>query len=279
MPSYQIQEIREGNRELQPEESENLSIGMVVIPTDNLVFTLDFWRIEQEGVVGIFGGQNHMLLDGVLRDEGSFQPVRAARGQLPGGVLGPAEIVFDRYLNFQPRTIEGYDFSIDWGIDTNSAGSFDIKLSAARLLTFDQQAGPLQQILIDAGEPAQNVGDLVQQEFRPKWRATLLANWYMGQWGAGMSAGYVGEVYDIQTTADGDTAAPGTPLPVDDYIRVNVHGDYRFETSGTLETRLRIGIRNLFDEEPPLADEAFGYEGSLHSWMGQYVYADVNIRF
>ena len=278
VPSYQIQEIREGNRELQPEESENISIGMVVIPTDSLVFTLDFWRIEQEGVVGIFGGQNHMLLDGVLREEGGSNPF-VQREQLPGGVLGPAEIVFDRYLNFQPRTIEGYDFSIDYSFDTSSAGSFDIKLSAARLLTFDQQAGPLQQILIDAGEPAQNVGDLVQQEFRPKWRATLLANWFMGKWGAGLSAGYVGEVYDIQTTADGDTAAPGTPLPVDDYLRVNVHGDYRFETSGNLETRLRIGIRNLFDEEPPLADEAFGYEGALHSWMGQYVYADVNIRF
>ena len=32
VPSYQIQEIREGNRELKPEESENLSIGMVVTP-------------------------------------------------------------------------------------------------------------------------------------------------------------------------------------------------------------------------------------------------------
>ena len=218
-----------------------------------------------------------MLLDGVLRDEGSFNPF-VQREQLPGGQLGPAEIVFDRYLNFQPRTIEGYDFSIDYGFETG-IGFFDIKLSAARLLTFDQQAGPLQQILIDAGEPAQNVGDLVQQEFRPKWRATLLANWSHNQWGAGLSVGYVGEVYDIQTTADSDTAAPGTPLPVDSYTRVNIHGDYLFQSSGSLETRFRVGIRNLFDEEPPLADEAFGYEGSLHSWMGQYIYADVNLRF
>ena len=278
IPSYQIQEIRIGNRQLEPEESENTSFGFVLTPTDGLVFTLDFWQIKQDGVVGIFGGQNHVLLDDVLRDMGSSNPAVQREVLPPGGGLGMVEIVFDRYLNFQPRTIEGYDFSINYGVDTG-IGAFDIKLNAARLLTFDQQAGPLQQILVEAGVPAQNVGDLVQSEFRPKWRATLLTTWTNGNWGAGLSAGYVGEVFDTQTRADGDTASPGAPLPVDAYTRVNIYGDYIFETGATTETSVRIGIRNLFDEDPPLADEAFGYEGSLHSWMGQYVYANVNVRF
>jgi outer membrane receptor protein involved in Fe transport len=154
-----------------------------------------------------------------------------------------------------------------------------LTISAARLQEFEQQAGELTQILVDAGVPAQNVGDLVQQEFRPEWRSSFLATWSRNQWGAGLSANYVGEVFDIQTTADSDTPDPGAPLPVDSYLKVNMHGDYVFETGESTETRVRPGIRNLFDEEPPLADEAFGYEGSLHSWMGRYLYADVNIRF
>ena len=276
VPSYQVQEVRAGNRDLLPEESENSTIGVVWLPTDSLTFTLDFWRIEQDGVVGIFGGQNHLFLDDVLRDEGAFNP--AVQREDLGGPLGPAEIVFDRYLNFQPRTIEGYDFSIMYALD-NSWGSWDFKLNAARLLTFEQQAGPLQQILVDNGIPAENVGDLVQQEFRPEWRATFLATWNLNNWGAGLSANYVGEVFDIQTTADSDTDNPGQPLPVDDYTRVNLYGQYTFDGGFAEQTRLRLGVRNLFDEEPPLADEAFGYEGALHSWMGQYWYVDLNIQF
>lgn len=276
VPSYQIQEIRVGNADLEPEESENRSIGLVWSATDNFFVTLDFWNIEQDGVVGIFGGQNHLLLDNVLRQQGSSSPF-VEREATNDGSLGQVNVVFDRYLNFQPREIEGYDFSINWAIDVG-ASNFDLKFNAARLTKFNQQAGPFQQILIDAGEPVQNVGDLVQQEFRPEWRSTFLATWMMNQWGAGLSANYVGEVFDIQTVADSDTDNPDAPLPVDSLLRVNAHVDYRLE-SDFADTRLRLGVRNLFDEDPPLADEAFGYEGALHSWMGRYLYVDVNVRF
>ena len=90
---------------------------------------------------------------------------------------------------------------------------------------------------------------------------------------------YVGKVFDVQTAADSDTADPGAFLPVDDYFKLNVHADYRFEGGFAQDTRLRIGIRNLFDKQPPLADEAFGYEGSLHSWMGRYFYVDISTHF
>ncbi len=277
VPSYGVQEVREGNMDLKPEESENTSFGIVVTPLDALTLTLDFWKIDQEGVVGILGGQNHMTLDGVLRAQGSSNP--AVQREITGdGSLGQVEIVFDRYINFQPRSIAGYDFSVNYGFDT-ALGDFDVKLSGARLTEFEQQAGPITQQLVEAGVPAQNVGNLIEQEFRPKWRATLITSWRKNQWGAGLSANYVGKVFDIQTAADNDTDNPGAPLPVDSYYKVNVYGDYRIEGGFAEETRVRVGIRNLFDEEPPLADEAYGYEGSLHSWMGRYIYADINIGF
>ncbi len=277
IPSYGIQETRSGNKDLKPEETENRSIGMVITPADGLTFTLDYWAIDQEGIVGIFGGQNHVTLDGVLRDEGSSNPF-VQREATTDGSLGVVEVVFDRYLNFQPRSVEGYDFSLLYNFDT-SIGNFNLKLSGAKLTKFEQEAGPLQQILVDAGVPAAGVGDLIQQEFRPEWRGTFLATWYKNQWGAGLSANYVGEVFDTQTLSDSDTEFPGTPLPVDAYTRVNAHLDYRIDGNTLKETRLRLGVRNIFDEDPPLADEAYGYEGSLHSWMGRYLYASVTMQF
>lgn len=277
IPSGQVQEIREGNRELEPEESENFTFGFVYTPFNSLTITADAWRIDQDGVVGILGGANHILLDDVLRQQGSFNPA-VIREPTADGSLGEVEVVFDRYINFQPRKIKGYDFGILYGVDTD-AGEFDFKFNMARLTTFNQEAGPLTQLLVDAGVPAQNTGSLVEQEFRPKWRGTASLRWRKDAWGAGIFATYVSEVFDIQTRADSDTTDPGAPLPVDEYFRVNVHADYEFRPGFVESAQVRLGVRNVFDEKPPLADEAFGYEGSLHPSSGRYPYINVRMKF
>ena len=89
----------------------------------------------------------------------------------------------------------------------------------------------------------------------------------------------MGEVFDTQTLADNDTANPGAPLPVDDHMIVNVYGEYEFQTDFVEYSRVRFGIRNIGNEEPPLADEQFGYEGALHSALGRQFYVDLNVAF
>jgi len=38
-------------------------------------------------------------------------------------------------------------------------------------------------------------------------------------------------------------------------------------------------MRNMFDKEPPLADETYGYEASLHDIEGRYLYASLSMSF
>ena len=45
------------------------------------------------------------------------------------------------------------------------------------------------------------------------------------------------------------------------------------------QTRVRIGARNLFDEQPPLADSDLGFLGELHSPRGRVIYASIRKRF
>ena len=40
-----------GNADLKPEESDNMTLGIVLEPIDNLSFTLDYYTIEQSNVV------------------------------------------------------------------------------------------------------------------------------------------------------------------------------------------------------------------------------------
>ncbi|MEM9624296.1 MAG: TonB-dependent receptor, partial [Pseudomonadota bacterium] len=129
-----------------------------------------------------------------------------------------------------------------------------------------------------AGLAPNGAGSLIKINGRPRWRANASILWSNEQWSAGVFANWIDDVIDNSVSADGDTADPGRLLPVDDYLTINVHVDYQFDTNFAESTRVRLGIRNLFDEEPPVADEAFGYFGSLHSNRGRYLYMDFRVK-
>jgi outer membrane receptor protein involved in Fe transport len=290
---------RAGNTDLGPEESENFTAGLVFDATfmpaeyGSLTLTADYWSIEQEDVVGIFGDDNHIVLDYLLRTRGSFNPavVRAAPtaqniADFAGTGLEPAgEILYveDNYYNFLPRDVEGIDYAIYYDIDDTPAGDFSVKLNAAQLLTFNQDISSVEAGILAAqaaGEISDvanlsGVGDLIKQNGRPEWRFSGSLTWRMGPWGAGWFTTYVDEVFDTSATND-DT---GEFWTVDSDIRHNAYVQYTLGEDGDKPLRLRVGARNVFDEEPPLAEESFGYLGTLHSPQGRFVYASVRKTF
>ncbi|WP_175573181.1 TonB-dependent receptor, partial [Pseudomonas syringae] len=112
-------ESRSGNKDLKAEDSENLSFGIVLEPElwsdkyGDLTFTVDYWKIRQENLVGIFGGTNQLIMDYYLRQIGSTNPnvIRAAPDaqQIADGTaaglapVGTLLSIKDDYLNLQPR--------------------------------------------------------------------------------------------------------------------------------------------------------------------------------
>jgi iron complex outermembrane receptor protein len=281
--SYGIVDIRSGTTDLKPEDDVNTSFGIVLEPLEGLTITVDSWKIEQKDLVGILPGSSHLLYDSLLRSQGSNNSavIRDAT------TLEVIQINND-YLNLGVRNIEGIDFSVDYNWDTDF-GDWKFSLNAANLQKFDQEADAISAQLIAAqaaGDPSvpadrtvAGAGDLLEQNGRPKWRGRVSLNWRKDQWGAGINANYVGEVVDTSTTATVNGVV--VLLPVDSFTRVNLHVDYRFADDGYLEdSKLRLGVRNISDEEPPLADElAHGYFGSLHSNRGRYFYLNFSKDF
>ncbi len=290
-----IESVRSGGPDLQPEENDNISIGLVYQPSfvDDLTFTLDWWRIEQEDVVGIFGDQNQISLDYVLRLQGSSNPnvVRAAPTAAEialytaAGLTPAGEIieVADQYVNLNPREFEGVDVGVNWGLDTDQLGTFDFKVNAAYLQEAFQEPGPAGATIIAAVDSGQANAAVdvpgsqsrVQQNGRPEWRGNASMIWRNGAWGAGLFYNYVGEVIDTSVTGP-----DGEIFEVDPFETVSLYGQYEFEEWLGGETRIRVGARNITDEEPPLADEfASGYFPSLHSNRGRYWYVDIRKEF
>jgi outer membrane receptor protein involved in Fe transport len=295
--SQSVTSSRQGSAALEPEESTNLTYGGVFETTflpdewGTLTFTADWWRVEQENVVGIFGDDNHILLDYVLRLNGGSNAavVRATPNaddiaEFAGTGIDPVgEILFvnDNYLNLDARKVEGWDFGLYYELDDTPAGDFAFRANAAYLDTFFQDVST-NGALINAAAAAGDIpdalgvdgqGELVRDFGRPEWRYSASLTWRLNEFGAGWFTSYVGDVYDDFNLLNGQ------PWIIDEYQTHNFYVQYELDQDSDAPTRFRLGVRNLTDEAPPLADTTFGFLGDLHSPQGRYVYLNVRKTF
>ena len=73
-------------------------------------------------------------------------------------------------------------------------------------------------------------------------------------------------------------SATGTPWVVDDQLTTNLYVQYEFEKSGfASNSKVRVGVRDLTDEGPSLADG--GYLGSVQVPYGRYWYTNLTKKF
>ncbi|MEM6574661.1 MAG: TonB-dependent receptor [Pseudomonadota bacterium] len=266
-----------GNQNLSPEESEQRSLGLVITPTNSLTLTVDWWEIDTVDTVGVFSDENESRLDAVLRAEGSFNPSVIRDVPDEDNPLGEIIRIERSFENLNQRTVRGIDYQVNYAMDTE-IGYFDFRLNAANLLDFDQEAGGAAARLVDFGANptvlGASVGSLIRREFFPEWRTTLAVNWSSPNdtWGAGLFGSYVSDVFEPSVTnSDGDF------FEVDSFTTVNAHVTRR-DILGE-GSSVRLGINNLFDEDPPLASEAFGFEGELHTSRARYLFLSARMRF
>ncbi|HRN60897.1 MAG TPA: TonB-dependent receptor [Luteimonas sp.] len=281
-----------GNPDLEPEESTNLSYGIVFEPTflpesaGRLTLTFDRWRIEQEQIVGLLGAQTALIVDYLDRVQGGSNPsvVRAAPTQddidmFAGSGLAPVGEVIsfnDQFINLLPQTAAGLDFGLHWALRRTRLGNFTLRANATKLTEFTRDPGPIVNELyaaraagvIDSLTPLPDPSQLIGQNGRPEWRINTSVTWSNGPWRAGVSTRYMSSVEQ-----PGLLGRSGNPWVVDSRTTTNLYGQYRFYDG----TSVRLGVNDVTDEGPSLADN--GYRGSLHQPWGRYWYVSFNKSF
>ncbi len=283
----QMERITSGSEELEPEESESVSYGIVLQPqfAEGLTVTVDYWEIEQTGIIGIFSTPNQLALDWALRINGMAPNPNIIRDAptadniafFAGSGLDPVGAAVTSlvpYFNLEDRVTEGIDVSVLYELDTANLGSFSFGVNATKLTKAFQSAGGPSDFINDQNNPAVTVeaaGDLIEQDQRPEWKGNAFVRWSGAKYGASLFANHVGAFDD--TSVRNDVTAE--PWRVDSWTTVNISGEYRFSAGMFDDSAVRVGINNLFDEDPPLADENFGYLASLHSPQGQYAYVNL----
>jgi len=293
-----VQRRAEGNQDLDPEKSDNTSIGMVFEPLENLMFTLDFWSIKKEDTIGLFGETNATLLDLLLRIEAGTSncdnfvgnpaigygavdpadiPFYLAAGVCP---IGPTIYIEDGYQNLDTRTVKGHDIGIYYSLDTGW-GEWDFTARGTFYDKFEQEAGGAALLLLEASEAGilpegYYVGgfdDLLRLDGNQRNKYNFSFGWRKDAWGANLSAFYLSSF--IQTSLG---VIDGKNWVLPSMTTWNANLDYRFDLWKS-DMRLRFGINNLTDERAPLADRYFAYIGDAHTDLGRYYYLDLRMGF
>ncbi len=209
-----------GGRELEPEESENLSLGAVFAMDNGLSLTADYFRINVDDRIALSG-----LFS--VTDE-------IKQALITAGVPEAEEFTSVRYFtnDFDTRT-EGVDAVLTYGWETD-LGSTDLLLSfnytSTRVQNFREGS------TIDDDDTIDNL-----ERGAPETRFNLALTHRINQWYLVGRYSYFGEWYDDHSAAE-----------FGGYGLVDLSAQYNF-ANGMAVT---IGAENVLDQYP---DKAINY--------------------
>jgi outer membrane receptor protein involved in Fe transport len=299
---FTILRFSEGAKNLEPEESDNTSFGIVLTPEafEGLTITLDAWEIEKENTIGLFGRNNNGVMDLLLR-------LQAGNSNCSGGIGNPAVsrddlsdldsdelgyfaaaglcpvgrslVVKDEYLNMATRTIEGRDAVVYYDFET-SLGDFALTYADSRTTTFEQTPtgsfNTLQAAIDDGTLPSYTVldgfGDLLGRDGNYERKSSFRVNYSKGDFGASVSALKIGSFYQAKINKSSD----GSRWIIPSMTTVNASVYYKFEVMDK-DARVKLGIKNINDKRAPLADGYNGFFSDVHSDLGKNYYLDFRV--
>lgn len=299
--NYSILRVAEGNPNLEPEEATNTSVGLVLNPLEGLIVTLDKWEIEQEKTVGLFGEENHILLDLLIRLEGGASEcvgnplvVRAPfvsdattanwnSNLCPAGLV---QRVDDTYINLDKRTLKGTDIIVDYNLDTKF-GEFGAKFVSTHYDEFFQEASGASLKIINAsqsGGPLDNpnvvppIGfqNLLGKDGFFEDKYTMNLSWKNGPYEIFISGTSIGDFEETGVTNNANGGDGNKFWVVDSMTTVNLTLGYKLKNG----LRIRGTITNVEDERAPLADETSTWAWSdVHNDYGRYYTLELYKRF
>lgn len=280
----QLSSTRGGNVNLQPEEADIFTAGIVYSPNfiEGLSLTLDYWDIEITDAISTLGEQ--LILDScAATGEHCEKITRHGAGPL----FGNSSDIDDRTTNVGGVDSSGYDFNIRYTTEIQG-GTLAVNLDTTYYDTYDitQANGD---VVRNAGRFLRNSGD---GNF-PEWKTNIDLNYTTNDWSATWAIRYIGAVDEILDSlveeADLDYyysgygrefVAKDNTYNITREIKEQIIHDVRF-TYFMDNMNVTVGLDNVFDEDPPYADTGFNdnTDPRTYNTTGRHVYLQLGLAF
>ncbi|MCF8167509.1 MAG: TonB-dependent receptor [Rhodoferax sp.] len=268
----QFQAKTGGNTKLQPETSVTGSLGIVLQPMKDLTLSVDYWKIKLKDQIAAFP-ETAVVADPVkyanriircstlsIAVQDTLTACQAGYNNGPG--IGYIETLSD---NLGAVNTDGFDFAAQYGFKAGGLGGFTLSYNGTLVNSYQYQNSPTDPF-------KENVG--IYQDASPvfKWMHVLGLNHKLGAWSTQLTvmnkSSYKDQ--DVGQTPIADVAA---------YTLTNLSTTY----SGVKGLALTVGVKNLFDVEPPLSVQATtfqkGYDPRYTDAIGRALFLRANYKF
>ena len=263
----QVNEYTGGNSQLKPETSTQWGIGFVWQPIRQFSFGVDYFNIEMEDIIATPSTQE------VVSGNATGNPAYANSVVRDAG--GDIETVTSVTVNTGSAKVQGYDFTANWR-DTYSWGTPSVGYTGTYMSKFDQTS--------PGGLLSQKVGTIVDADCNPvldsdsggvipRYKHDLQFGYSYGPWQATLTQHYYTS-YNTSCDLNGDQNETG-----DQQI-----WDLQFAWTGIKNFRVALGVKNLFDKDPPIfipVSNQFqsGYDISMYDPRARFIYGQMSYKF
>lgn len=252
-PAGQYNFLQGGNTDLEPEESDTVSYGVVLSPNfaEGLIITIDYYDIEVEQAIDNIDPQT--ILTQCIENSTFCDLVQ--RG--PNGNLwvGQAQVIATNE-NLSFFQVQGWDITGDYQFDVGDWGSLNFNNTLSIIDSWEQQEYDGAEVEAcdgvwggTCGYPTPELRNVLRTTWTTPWNVTVSGAWR-----------YIDEVEDQVTTAAAVTLDEANYFDLAAIWNVT---DY---------ATIRAGVNNLTDEEPVFAgfNAGAGIQGNGNTFPGMY---------
>jgi len=267
-PASQYNGFFGGNPELQPEIADTYAFGVVANPTDNLNFTIDYWSIELEDVIGSIDAELTVEQCALTANPAFCDNVkRSSAGSL---WVGQAGFVQATNINLASRKWEGVDLSVNFLEEEVVGGTLRMNLNGSYMMT--KQYEPLPGVPTATYDCAGNIDNGCFAQ--PDWRHTAKVSYDMDTfWTASVVWRYFGAV----DYTEGTDEIIGDGISSQSYIDLKASFDVS-DNIGVL-----VGVNNVLDKEPPMVGGSISTNANtvagFYDSLGRYLHTSVTFKF
>jgi iron complex outermembrane recepter protein len=230
-----------GNLNLEPETSEQYTLGVVIQPLSRFSFSVDYWRIAVDNTIGT------ITIPQLLANIAAF-PDRIVR---TNGIITGVDL---RTGNFGSRRTEGIDFTLRGAVDA-FGGIVSAGLDGTYLLDKREKLLPNLPYtdLIGVFTFAGDLGI--------KWKHNAFVSYQNDDFNVTLTQIFRQGYRNFALPAS--ATRPDYNTRVSDYIIYNLSISYLGLAPGF---RITAGIKNIFDRDPPFAITYDSNTGAGSSW-------------
>jgi iron complex outermembrane recepter protein len=263
----QVNSLTGGNPMLDPEESRQTAVGLVWQATNAFSTSIDYWWIKIEDAIVQPSAQ---LVVSRFR---AGDPAYA--GLVTVSPSNDIDSIVQTLLNTGTLDVSGIDLGMEFK-QAIGPGRMDVVLNGTYLVQFDETT--------PSGDISRKVGTIVDFNGDPvigadsggvalRWKHILSASYSQDAWSATVVQNFY-RGYEMGHDLNGARR----------FVPSQSIYDLSLSYSGIKNTNIGIGVRNLFDTDPPVfvpVSNQFqtGYDAALEDPRRQFVYLTASYKF